>query len=98
MLFNFFNILAYKDRYGKHYNYFLKKYTRNKFLTIEELKEIQKNKFREFVDFAVNNAPFYKKYYQHISFPSNIENISELPLLTKEKLRENSDQIFKHLC
>lgn len=94
LLISLFNILAYKDRYGKHYKYFLKVYSENKSLSIRELKDVQKEKYEKFVAFALNNTPFYKKFYRDSNEPTKLENLSELPILSKELLRENREDIY----
>ena len=94
LLISLFNSSAYKDRYGKHYKQFLKEYSKNKALSIEELKELQKIKYEEFVSFTLKKAPFYSKFYQKINSPTKIENIKSLPILTKELLRKNCKEIY----
>ena len=94
LLISLFNSIAYKDRYGKHYKQFLKVYSKNKVLSIKELKELQKIKYEEFVSFTLKKAPFYSKFYQKINSPTKIENIKSLPILTKELLRKNCEEIY----
>ena len=94
LMISMFNLLAYKDRYGKHYKQFLKVYSKNKSLTLEELIELQKKKFEEFVLFSIKNTSFYEKLYQNIEAPFEIENLQTLPILTKEMLRKNCEEIF----
>ena len=94
LLISLFNSIAYKDRYGKHYKQFLKVYSKNKVLSIKELKELQKIKYEEFVAFTLKKAPFYSKFYQKINSPTKIENIKSLPILTKELLRKNCEEIY----
>ena len=94
LLISLFNVLAYKNRYGKYYKQYLKVYSKNKSLNLNKLEEIQKLKYEKFVAFALNKAPFYKKFYQKINSPTKIENIKLLPILTKELLRKNCDEIY----
>jgi len=94
LLISFFNILAYKDRYGKHYRYFFKVYSENKSLSITDLKYLQKEKYENFVTFTLKNAPFYSNFYQNSNDPTKIENLKELPILSKELLRENREAIY----
>lgn len=94
LMISLFNVLAYNDRYGNHYKHFLKVYEKNKSLSRTELIELQKVKFEKFVSFALKNAPFYSEFYQKINDPTNIENIKSLPLLTKETLRKNCENIY----
>jgi phenylacetate-CoA ligase len=94
LMISMFNLLAYKDRYGKHYKQFLKVYSKNKSLTLEELIELQKKKFEDFISFAAKNTSFYMNLYQNIEEPYKIQNLQTLPILTKEMLRKNCEEIF----
>lgn len=94
MMISMFNLLAYKDRYGKYYKYCFKLHSKNKSLSLKELKDLQKFKFEEFISFAMKNTSFYKILYQNIEEPFKIENLQTLPILTKEMLRKNCEEIF----
>ena len=94
LMISMFNLLAYKDRYGKYYNQFYKVYSKNKSLSLKELKDLQKFKFEKFISFAMKNSSFYKILYQNIEEPFKIENLQTLPILTKEMLRKNCEEIF----
>ncbi len=94
MMISMFNLLAYKDRYGKYYKQCFKLHSKNKSLSLKELKDLQKFKFEEFISFAMKNTSFYKILYQNIEEPFKIENLQTLPILTKEMLRKNCEEIF----
>lgn len=94
LMISIFNLLAYKDRYGKYYKHCFKLHSKNKSLSLKELKDLQKLKFEEFISFAMKNTSFYKFLYQNIEEPYKIENLQTLPILTKEMLRKNCEEIF----
>ena len=66
MMISMFNLLAYKNRYGKYYKYCFKLHSKNKSLSLKELKDLQKFKFEEFISFAMKNTSFYKILYQSL--------------------------------
>ncbi|MFW9924170.1 MAG: hypothetical protein ACFFDW_12875, partial [Candidatus Thorarchaeota archaeon] len=51
----------------------------------EKILQYQLTKGKEIVNFAINNAPFFKKHYQN----SNLEEIWKLPLVDKKLMMEN---------
>ena len=92
---SFKGILNYFSRYGrKYYEYldFLKKYDK---LTLKEKKEYQTKEFLNFIIYAKENSPFYKKKYSNIDVSkfTSIDDIKKLPYIEKEELRENIDKI-----
>src|SRR5690606_24401966 len=88
------NILAYRDRYSKKYKYYLNHYKKNKGLSLKELKTIQENKFREFVTYTIKNPTFYRNQFIDISTPEDIKNIRNLPIIDKEILRSNINNVY----
>ncbi|WP_430615320.1 phenylacetate--CoA ligase family protein [Flavobacterium sp. JP2137] len=88
-----FNVRAYKDRYGGRYNEFLKRAIENRTLTLDELKANQKDRYSAFINQVIENSDYYKDLYQGASKPELLQNITNLPLLTKEQLRENIKSI-----
>jgi len=89
VIISLFNILAYKKRYSKKYNQYLKNYKSTNGASFTELKNIQKNKYNEFITFSIKNSAYYKKELSHIKNPERIENLKKLPIINKESLRQN---------
>lgn len=89
LLITLFNIIAYKERYSGKYKELLTKFKRNENLNLEELKEIQKNRFSDFLKYAIKNSNYYKNYPM-----VELENIEELPIINKEDLRSNINDFF----
>lgn len=79
-----------KYRYWK--NYYKKMRSKSKI----ELKKIQDSKLVNFLNYSVKNSEFYKKYYQGIDLTEikGVNDLSKLPILEKEKLRENIQDIM----
>ena len=91
-----YNIKAYKIRYGGKYKEYRKKFLRNRNLTLSELEEIQRERYREFINLCRANSTFYQNLYKDISEPEKLENIHLLPILSKEDLRKNIEDVTIH--
>lgn len=91
-----FNYLAYKNRYGGKYKDFKNIFFQNRDLSRLELLEIQRIRFKEFVEKSMLNSVFYKNLYKQILNPSEIDYITELPIVNKEILRTNINDIVIH--
>ncbi|MDQ0782139.1 phenylacetate--CoA ligase family protein [Chryseobacterium sp. W4I1] len=89
-----YNRQAYKRRYGGEYKNFRKEKKENRTLSLEELKEYQKNRYSQFIEFAIQNSEYYKKSIGHIENVQLLENISSLPIVNKEVLRNNIEDIM----
>lgn len=91
-----YGYMLYRKRYGKDYiekyNFFINKdYSDYK----AELKN-QEEQFLNFLSYASKNSPYYKKLYSNIDLDqiTKIQDIKKLPILTKEQLRSNVEDIY----
>lgn len=89
IIISLFNIVANGKRYGKKYNYYLDFYGDKRNATLLEIKELQENYLRDFLSFSKSNAPFY----QDIDLSATVDSINKLPILHKEDLRKNINDI-----
>jgi len=89
ILIGIFNFLAYRKRYGKEYWKYLLLFQNNKNISLGELKIIQKKRFRDLITYAKKNSKYYKDYPL-----VDIECINELPIISKESLRENIYDVY----
>ncbi|TGV03946.1 phenylacetate--CoA ligase family protein [Flavivirga rizhaonensis] len=94
LIVSLYNILAYRKRYSGKYNEFIKHYYKNKDLTLDELKKIQTTKYRDFINYAIENSEYYNKTLNQIESPESIDNIRELPIIDKETLRNNIQDVY----
>lgn len=94
MLISLFNIFAYRQRYGGKYKYYLRKFQINNNLTLNELYDFQVVRYQKFLDFAKNNSKFYLVLFKNINEAEKILNIKNLPLLDKEVMRKNIQDIY----
>lgn len=83
-----FNYLAYKVRYGGNYRKYLGRFLQNRSLSKGELQEIQSQRFDEFLKHATSHSKYYKNYPV-----LKLQDIQRLPVLKKEDLRENIDDV-----
>lgn len=93
MLISIFNIRAYKKRYGGRYHYYLSHFEKNRTLTKEELVDIQKARYAEFIQEVVDKSAFYKNEFKEVNNYYGIESIRDLPIIKKETLRKNCETI-----
>lgn len=88
-----YNRQAYKRRYGGEYKNFRKEKKANRTLSLEELQEYQKNRYSQFIKFVIRNSDYYKKSIGNIENVESIDNITCLPIVNKEVLRNNIGSI-----
>jgi len=93
VLISVFNILAYRTRYGGKYSEYLALFKNNRKLSADQLAQIQKDRYSQFVKEVVEKSPFYEKAFGKIEGYSEIKNIINLPILTKEMLRKEINDI-----
>lgn len=93
LLISLYNILAYKKRYGGNYSKYFKGINQNYTLSKFELEKIQQQRFSLTIEEAMKHSSFYQKQYSKIENPNDIKNITQLPILSKEMLRQNIEQI-----
>lgn len=81
----------YTDEYRRHLEHLS---TRR--LDAGEVAELQNRLFLEFLDFAVKNSKFYRRFYKDVDLTriKSVEDISQLPLLDKETLRQNIEDVY----
>lgn len=88
-----YNRRAYKTRYSGNYWKYREEKKNNRTLSLEELKEYQKDRYSTLINYVVKNSLYYKKTIGEILNVDELDNIRNLPILTKEKLRSNIDDI-----
>lgn len=94
LLVTLYNYKSNKVRYRGRYRYYRKHYKLNGTLTLEQLKVIQEEKYKAFINYAVDSSPYFKNSLGSIVGFNELKNISQLPLLSKEQIRKNINQIY----
>lgn len=84
-----------RTRYGKtYYEYreFLKEFDE---YSLEDKLEYQKNELIDFINYTYENSPYYQELYKNIDIRSisNISDLKKLPIIDKEMIRKNIDNI-----
>lgn len=71
---------------------------KQQYLSIDELENINWQKRKSLISYACNKVPYYKKRFKSIGLnPEDIvhpEDYCKVPLLTKDDIRENFDQMI----
>lgn len=93
ILITLYNIKAYKGRHGIYYKGFRKERLENRGLSLLELREYQRSRFKAFIDFAMEHSEYYNSKLSNIVDVSDISNIHSLPIVNKEELRSNIGQV-----
>jgi phenylacetate-CoA ligase len=83
-------------RYGKVYYNYLNFLSEFDTWNYEKKVEYQLEELKTFIRYAVDNSDFYKKLYSEIDLSTinRIEDLRKLPVVDKEDLRENMDQVI----
>jgi len=83
---------------NKDYTAFTKLLENRDFLNEVEVKEYQFNELKKILIYANDNVPYYSKLFKQVGFyPQTMKSIVEMnviPLLTKEIIRENFDELI----
>lgn len=89
LMITLFNIKSYKERYSNKYKELYANFKNNEYLELSHLQKIQKKRFSDFLIFAIQNSDYYKDYPE-----VDLENINQLPIISKEDLRTNINKFF----
>ena len=75
----------------------LKKLEKSQWQTASEIDELQVQRLRELLTHAYQYVPYYKNLFTQLDFDpqkiSSLEELTQLPFLTKAIIRENSEQL-----
>ncbi|MFK7795171.1 MAG: phenylacetate--CoA ligase family protein [Gammaproteobacteria bacterium] len=75
----------------------LKKLEKSQWQSTAELKKLQLQRLRELLIHAIENVPYYKNLFTQLNFNpvkiNSLEELTQLPFLTKAIIRENSEQL-----
>ncbi|WP_228411171.1 phenylacetate--CoA ligase family protein [Kaistella daneshvariae] len=89
LLISIFNYQAYKIRYGQKYQKYRKVFLENRTLSLQALQKTQADRFNRFLKSSIENTTYYKDYAQ-----VELAQIHQLPILSKESLRQKSSDFF----
>lgn len=85
-----------KQRFGEFYKTALREYSQRSFSNRQEIEDYQWDRCEELIRYAVKNSEFYKSFYSNIDIDNVIESrdLSMLPILEKELVRENIESLY----
>jgi phenylacetate-CoA ligase len=85
-----------KQRYGQEYYRYRNELMQMKGCSIEKLQEQQNVMLNNFIHYAIKKSKFYRYLYKNINLdePFSISSLKALPIVTKEMLRENLDDVY----
>ncbi|MAT90298.1 MAG: polysaccharide biosynthesis protein [Flavobacteriaceae bacterium] len=89
-----YNLLAYFKRYGGNYRKYRALFQQRNNWSYNDLKNDQKERYKALINYAIANSPFYASLYSGIDNPDAIENISSLPIVSKEMLRREIEKVY----
>lgn len=93
LMVSIYNKLAYKTRYGGIYKQYREEKRKNRTLTYDQLKAYQAERYSKFIAFVVAHSPYYKETIGDIDNVADINNITQLPIVSKEDLRKHIDRV-----
>lgn len=94
ILISLFNFMAYRVRYGGKYWEYRKEIKDRSDFTFDELEAYQAQRYKEFINQSILNSKFYSNKFQGIKDVDLLENIKNLPIVTKEDLRKNIQDVY----
>jgi phenylacetate-CoA ligase len=77
---------------GGGFMQWLRQYRNEQWLHASQLREIQKDRLSEILDYARKKVPFYKNLPKRLEDP--FEDIKQFPILDKSKINKNLDQLL----
>lgn len=90
-----YNWKEYRKRYGRNYDQYRQLFLKNRYISRENLFEIQSRQFKKLVKYAYENSKFYQTIYKDLDFDfSDMANIKKLPIVSKESLRVNINEVY----
>jgi len=86
----------YRQRNGKVYHEYFEELRNKDYSDLQSEKEYQNAELIKLVNYTVNNSPFYKEFYKgiNISKIKTVNDLKLLPILEKETLRQNIEQVY----
>jgi|TARA_B110000908_G_C10265769_1_gene463758 phenylacetate-CoA ligase len=94
VLITLYNYNNNRVRYSGRYNFFRDLFKTNSILSASDLERVQKEKYSSFLKYSVENSSFFRETIGGIPDFECIENISKLPILSKEIIRTNLNEIY----
>lgn len=88
-----YNRKAYSTRYGGDYWKYRREKKENRDLSLRQLRLLQKERYKKLLDFAIDHSEYYRETIGEIDKANDINYITRLPIIDKEKIRSNIDRV-----
>lgn len=93
-----YNLIPSKYKYGVKFNDKLLELNQQEYITKEEVKKMQDEKFLKLVKYCYEYVPYYKKTFDELNIDidrfTGIEDINKIPFLTKDIVRDNFEDFI----
>ncbi|MBT8263244.1 MAG: phenylacetate--CoA ligase family protein [Bacteroidia bacterium] len=91
-----YGYLLFKKRYGKVYRQKFDEFQKRDYTSYQAEVENQNRELREFLSYVNAHSPFYKDLYSGIDISKikTVEDLNLLPVVDKEMLRANIEDIY----
>lgn len=87
-----------RSRYGKSFKSNYQELMSNENLSDQQIENLQNKLMRDLLQHAYENVPYYKKVFNSVKFDpkgySGPEDLKRVPILTKEIIRDNFDDLI----
>jgi len=96
IIISIYGYIIYKQRYGKVYHDTFSLLINKDYSDYDKELKNQLELLRAFLKHAVDKSPFYKALYKDIAISdvNSIEDLKQLPVVDKEMLRQNIEQVY----
>jgi len=95
-----FIIPIYNWKFGIKYKHIINFLNDSQFFSSEQIREIQWKKVKDIIEFAYFNNTFYNNHFKKANItPKDIHNLndfSNIPLLTKEDIKNNPESLISN--
>lgn len=100
IIISFYGYILIKQRYGVEYYQYRDNLLKEEAKSSTDLLIEQNDLLNNFVRFAYKNSTFYQSLYEKVDFDQAItlESLVELPIITKEMLRTNLNDVYTINC
>lgn len=98
ILLNIYALSIHLERYGKPFSLAFEELLQTQWFSPEQIRQYQFERLKSLIEHAYNTVPYYRKLYDtHGVKPEEIKNlddISKLPILTREEVQSFGDQLI----
>ena len=96
LMISFYGYVLIKQRYGDEYHQYRDSLLKQTSKSSADLLVEQNELLNDFVRYANKNSEFYRTLYKNVNFDQaiTIDSLAKLPVVTKEMLRANLEQVY----